>query len=63
MGQESSKLLSKRRVEQVEKVNLLCKENQAAMKLSTSKIDTLKQLYHRLAALSPDDEYIDKQTL
>lgn len=62
MGQESSKLLSKRRVEQVEKVNLLCKENQAAMKLSTSEIDTLKQLYHRLAALSPDDEYIDKQT-
>jgi hypothetical protein len=32
MGQDSSKLSSKRRVEQVEKVKLLCKENQAAMK-------------------------------
>ena len=32
MGQDNSKLLSKRRVEQVEKVKLLSTENQAAMK-------------------------------
>ncbi|XP_028415555.1 uncharacterized protein LOC114538589 isoform X2 [Dendronephthya gigantea] len=63
MGQDSSKLSSKRRVEHGEKTKLLSKDHHAAaMKLSTSEVNTLKQLYHRLAALSPEDEYINKQT-
>lgn len=62
MGQDSTKLQSKRRIEDAEKVKLLSKENKATVKLSASEIQILKRLYHRLAALSPETEYIDKQT-
>ncbi|XP_046862538.1 uncharacterized protein LOC124456036 isoform X2 [Xenia sp. Carnegie-2017] len=62
MGHNNSKLSSKSRYDQVEKSSLLVKENEAVVKLSRTEINSLKHLYHRLAALSPEDEYIDKKT-